>query len=544
LSLRLHLNAEIAARIAADMLMVNLSLQIALISRYLWLVGIEGSEISAQATFHNYVRAYLQSFWLLTLVSLMIFYLSGFYTHGRYYEGRYKVLVVTQAVSLSYLVFSLLVFFLWDVISFPRSVLLLGWLLTLVFLIGARLCWGLWVDLVQTESHLSPVELNSAELHHVLIIGGAGYIGSALLPKLLDKGYRVRVLDLLLFGQEPIADVINHPHLEVLQADFRQVEKVVSAMRDVDAVIHLGAIVGDPACALDEELTIQINLMATRMIAEVAKGRGVERFIFASTCSVYGASDEVLDEHSSLKPVSLYARSKIASERVLMQMTDDCFAPVILRFGTIYGLSGRTRFDLVINLLTAKAVMDGKITVFGGDQWRPFLHVEDAALAVLKALEAPLILVGDQVFNVGCNAQNYEIKQIGSIIHDLVPSAELINEAVDGDRRDYRVNFNKIRSVLGFVPKWTIEQGVQQIIEAINCGAVRDYRDARYSNARFLSDEGSSRLIHYTSGWAYELLAMSDVPPEEVSTPPAKSADAEHYVPTLAPALAASAENR
>src|SRR4029079_6285270 len=227
-------------------------------------------------------------------------------------------------------------------------------------------------------------------------------------------------LDLLIYGTEPIEDSVAHPNLEIMKADFRQVDKVVQAMRNIDAVIHLGAIVGDPACALDEELTIEVNLMATRMIAEVAKGDGVSRVICASTCSVYGANDAMLDERSALNPVSIYARSKIASERVLMSMASCVFAPTLLRFGTIYGLSGRTRFDLVINLLTAKAMVEGKITVFGGDQWRPFVHVDDAALAVLMALEAPLSLVGNEVFNVGCDEQNYTIQQVGEMIKQLV----------------------------------------------------------------------------------------------------------------------------
>ena len=159
--------------------------------------------------------------------------------------------------------------------------------------------------------------------------------------------------------------------------------------------------------------------MATRMIAEVAKGSGVGRFIFASTCSVYGTSrrwKEILDERSALNPVSLYARSKIACEKVLHKMADDQFAPVIVRFGTVYGLSGRTRFDLVVNLLTAKAVIDHEITVMGGDQWRPFLHVDDAARAVFMALEAAPALVANQVFNVGADDQNYTISQVGEIL--------------------------------------------------------------------------------------------------------------------------------
>jgi nucleoside-diphosphate-sugar epimerase len=322
----------------------------------------------------------------------------------------------------------------------------------------------------------------------------------------LAAGYHVRLLDLLLYSTEPIQEVLQHPHLDIIQADFRHVDKVVEAMHDVHAVVHLGAIVGDPACALDEELTIEVNLMATRMIAEVAKGSGVHRFIFASTCSVYGASDELLDEHSALNPVSLYARSKIASEHVLQQLASIDFSPIILRFGTIYGLSGRTRFDLVINLLAAKAVREGTITVFGGDQWRPFVHVDDAALAVLKALEAPLVTVQNQTFNVGSDAQNYTIQQVGETIQRLVPTAEVIHMGSDADRRNYRVNFRKIRHTLDFVPQWTVEQGIQQVIARIQSGQIADYRDAKYSNVKFLSEEGVARLIRPHNGWAYELI--------------------------------------
>jgi nucleoside-diphosphate-sugar epimerase len=348
----------------------------------------------------------------------------------------------------------------------------------------------------------------------VLVIGGAGYIGSALLPKLLEKGYQVRVVDLLLYGTEPIEKFLEHPHLEVMQADFRQIDKIVEAMRDVDAVIHLGGIVGDPASALDEELTTEINLIATRMIAEVAKGSGVGHFIFASTCSVYGASDQMLDERSELNPVSLYARSKIASEKVLLQMADEHFAPVILRFGTIYGLSGRTRFDLVVNLLTAKAYVDKEITIFGGEQWRPFLHVDDAAQALLQVLEAPKGLVRNQIFNVGSNEQNFTIRQVGEIVHSFVADAIVVNKGEDVDRRNYWVNFNKINHALGFAPNWTVEQGVEQVLQALRSGRVGDYKDARYSNVKFLTEEGIYRLARHGNGWAYELL--NETSPSEV----------------------------
>jgi nucleoside-diphosphate-sugar epimerase len=354
----------------------------------------------------------------------------------------------------------------------------------------------------------------------VLVIGGAGYIGSGLLPKLLARGHRVRLLDRLFYGFEPIRDVINHPNLEIMQADFRRVDKLVQCMQGVDAVIHLGAIVGDPACALDRDLTIEVNLMATRTIAEVAKGYGIRRFIFASTCSVYGASvgEELLTEESPLHPVSLYAVTKLASEKVLMDLASDSFSPTCLRFSTIYGLSGRTRFDLVVNLLTAKAVMDGEITIQGGDQWRPFLHVDDAALSLLHTLESPLPKVHKQVFNVGSDEQNATIQQIGEMIQRLVPDAELINQGLGGDRRDYRAHFGKIRKQLGFVPRWTLIEGVNQVLDVIRSGEVKDYRSAKYSNVKFLTEEeNTDGLVRHESTWAYDLCDQVQRPAVSVS---------------------------
>jgi nucleoside-diphosphate-sugar epimerase len=328
----------------------------------------------------------------------------------------------------------------------------------------------------------------------VLLIGGGGYIGSALLAKLLARGYTVRLLDLLLFGTEPIADLLGHSHLQLIQADFRQEEVVNEAMRGVDAVIHLGGLVGDPACALDEKLTLEINLLATETIAESACRHGARRFLFASSCSVYGANDHVLDESSELNPVSLYAESKIGSEQVLKRLAGPHFAPVIFRFGTIYGFSGRARFDLVVNLLTAKAIKEDQITVFGGDQWRPFVFVDDAAQGVLLALEAPLATVDNQVFNIGSDGQNYTIQQAAEIVHREIPSARMIIDDSGPDRRNYRVNFGKARDTLGFAPRWTVEQGVRQIIAAFESGRVQDYRAAKYNNAKFMREEGIARL--------------------------------------------------
>ncbi len=501
-----RLTRQITVRVIADSAMVAAALLIGVIVRFLWDIDVEAPAVSHRALLVEYLHDSLTGIAMLLIISLSVFALSGFYTRGRAYRSRYKALMILQAVASSYLVFGFLGFVFKGLIKVPRGALVPAFILTLVFLIGARFWAKIWKTMILIEERLYGRDAPKEKIERVLVIGGAGYIGSALLPKLLKKGYQVRLFDLLLFGTEPIADVIHHPNLEIIKADFRQVDKIVEAIRDIDAVIHLGAIVGDPACALDEELTIEVNLMATRMIAEVARGSGVRRFIFASTCSVYGASDEILDERSALRPVSLYARSKIASEKVLAQMADEHFAPVILRFGTIYGLSGRTRFDLVVNLFVAKALFDGQITVFGGDQWRPFVHVEDAACALLKALEAPEALVRQQVFNVGSNEQNYTIQDIAGIVHRLVPTAGVICKDGDTDRRNYRVNFDHIRNVLGFVPQWTPEQGIQQVAQAIRAGKITDYQDAKYSNVKFLGVPTSARLIPRQNGWVYELL--------------------------------------
>lgn len=504
-NLRVRVLLENGVRIVADIMMVNAALAIAMIARYIVELLADGSG-PPREVFLEYAKEYLRSFPILMIISLIVFYLSGFYTHGRFYQGRYKALVVGQAVTLSYLLFAFAVLLSQGAISLPRSALFVGWSCTIVFLIASRLWSMLWRNMDESNVTDSSAGRRSQRRKRVLVIGGAGYIGSALLPKLLERGYHVRLLDLFLFGKEPIASIAGHPNLEIIHADFRHVDKIVHAVRGMDEVIHLGAIVGDPACSLDEDLTVEVNLMATRMIAEVAKGSGIKRFCFASTCSVYGASDEILDERSHLNPLSLYAQSKLASEKVLMQMADEIFSPVVLRFGTVYGLSGRTRFDLVINLLTAKAIKEGKITVFGGGQWRPFLHVNDAALALLKVVESPTDLIHGQVYNVGSNEQNYQLGDAAQIIQSFVPQAQVVDMGADTDFRNYRVDFSKIKKMLSFTPEWTLAQGIKQVIAAFENGDVQDYRSPLYSNVKFLIEEANSRLIRREKGWAHELI--------------------------------------
>jgi len=320
----------------------------------------------------------------------------------------------------------------------------------------------------------------------VLVTGGAGYIGSYLVRRLLHEGYRVRLLDRFMYGNGAVHDLFSHPGLELVVGDFTIPEVVTHAVRGVSAVIHLGAIVGDPACALDDTFTIRTNFDATKLIADACKAAGVPRLVFASTCSVYGASDEVLDEYSALNPVSLYATTKIAAERALLSMTDETFAPVVLRFATTYGHSYRPRFDLVVNLLTAKAVTDGQITIHGGDQWRPFVHVDDLAQALVLALQAPTAAVAGHIFNVGSSDQNHQMSEIGEIIREIIPHASILTNEHIVDQRNYYVRFDKIRQTLGFVPAQTVYSGVLELKTALENTASLDYRDYQYNNHQFL----------------------------------------------------------
>jgi nucleoside-diphosphate-sugar epimerase len=514
-----RLTPDVLLRVFADLLMVAVSYATALLVHFAW-----ASQGGASVQLSSYVQTFVQSGWVLLTFSFAIFALNGFYTKSRVYRGRYKMLIVAQAVLMSYLLVGFAAFLIPNLIQPPREAVFIALFFTLALTLSSRawvhLWWGMEIKKrIKAEAEAAktdPIPAVQDNQKTVLVIGGAGYVGSGLLPRLLEKGYKVRLLDLLMFGHEPIAGVLGHPNLEVIQADFRQVDKVVQAMHGVETVVHLGGLVGDPACALDENLTIEINLVATRVIAEIAKGMGVKRFVFASTCSVYGASDMVLNERSSLNPVSLYARSKIASEQVLHKLQSDDFSVVNLRFGTIFGLSGRTRFDLVVNLLTAKAVVDKKITVFGGDQWRPFVHVDDASLAVMLTVEAPKERVHNETFNVGGNDGNMTLGMVGEMVKKLVPDAELIDSGRDGDRRNYRVDFSKIRNLLGFQPRWTVEKGVQQVIDALRSGKVTDYRSALYSNVKYLTEEASSDSVkQYYTGWEKELIEKTYAVPTE-----------------------------
>ena len=320
---------------------------------------------------------------------------------------------------------------------------------------------------------------------HVLVVGGAGYLGSVLSRQLLRSGFKVRVLDLLMYGDGPLKELENDNNFELIEGDMRNISTLIRCLEGIDSVVNLAAIVGDPACKDMPEAAIETNFLANKALAEACKYNQINRFIYASTCSVYGAmeGDSKLTEEASLNPVSLYARSKIQSEEGILSLEDENFSPTILRMSTLYGYSPRMRFDLVVNTMTKNAVTEGKIFVHGGGlQWRPLLNVEDAAEAYIKCLEAPLNKVKGQVFNVGSNSQNYTIIDIAKTVGACVPEAKLIMQGETTDVRNYIVSFSKIEKALKYKVKATLEGSIKRILKAILDKEITDLDNSKYYN--------------------------------------------------------------
>ena len=321
----------------------------------------------------------------------------------------------------------------------------------------------------------------------MLVTGGAGYLGSILVRKLLERGHETVVLDDFTYGRDSLADVEGHPKLTVVEGDVCNIKDVSRALRRADRVIALAAIVGDPAAALDEEMTYVVNYESTKVLVELCNRSHVRRLVFASSCSVYGAHPElVLNEGSRLNPQSLYAVTRIMSEDVIRSRADKATCPVILRLATLFGWSYRPRFDLAVNILSAKAAKTGEFHIFNGAQWRPFLHVADAAEAFLAVTLAAPELVAGEVFNVGTNAGNCTIAQLGDVVTRVHPKARRVDRTEAMDPRDYLVSFDKLAACFPDLRmSTTVEQGVREVSKAVVESGV-DYRDGKYYNVEYL----------------------------------------------------------
>jgi len=326
-------------------------------------------------------------------------------------------------------------------------------------------------------------------MKNILVTGGAGYVGSILLRKLLSAGYNVTCVDNLLFGGDSIKDIVDDSNFAFINSDINDWKSLndVLVSGEYFSVIHLAAIVGDPACKLNEELAIKTNWDSSVWLLDRAKELGVSRFIFASTCSNYGKmsnSQSYVDETSSLAPVSLYAELKVRFENYMLNEEKhlDNFAPTSLRFSTVYGLSPRMRFDLTINEFTKELYNGRELMVFGEQFWRPYCHVSDFSNAFLTVLASSTDKVAYNVFNVGDTTENYTKQMIVDEIKKLIPDAKINFVKKDEDPRNYRVNFDKIKHELGFQITKRVPEGISEIINSIRQGTFEDTEDQQYYN--------------------------------------------------------------
>lgn len=320
----------------------------------------------------------------------------------------------------------------------------------------------------------------------VLVTGGAGYVGSTVVPILLAGGHRVRVLDSLLHGGRALLGVWSHPDFEFNHGDVRDRDAVREALSGVDAIVHLAAIVGDPACARQPEIARQVNLEASMNLLEEAEKAKVGQFVFASTCSNYGKMtdpDVLVDEDAELRPVSLYAETKVAVEKeVLARGARGRLRGTALRLATVFGASPRMRFDLTINEFTLRMLVEKEIVVYGEQFWRPYVHVRDAALGIRMILEAPGEKTSGVVYNVGSSEQNFRKQDLVEMILPFAPGAEVKYVHKNEDPRDYRVSFERIRRALGYTTSKSVDDGIREVVALVRSGLFTDADDPAVRN--------------------------------------------------------------
>jgi nucleoside-diphosphate-sugar epimerase len=330
---------------------------------------------------------------------------------------------------------------------------------------------------------------------HVVITGGAGYIGSLLTSELLRANYRVTVLDTLLFGGESLIPFLHHPNFHFVKADVTEPRALKDSLKDgwrkPDAIVHLAAIVGFPACqAVGKQVAWRYNVEATKMVFEQAVDLGADRFVFASSYSNYGLSPEgkPVTEESPLNPQSLYAETKIASEEFLLTQKDASCAPLIFRFATLYGISPRTRFDLIVNQFVLEAFTKRELIIYQRGYSRSFVHIRDTVRGVIMGLEAQRSKICGEVFNLGTDHGNYSKDDIVRLVLKRMPETvvEYKDLTFGGDMRDITVSFAKIKNVLGFDTTLDVDDGIRELLFALKAGIIRNPNDEKYRNAQFI----------------------------------------------------------
>lgn len=343
----------------------------------------------------------------------------------------------------------------------------------------------------------------------ILLVGGAGYVGSVLARELLERGYAVKLLDRLYFGDEGLRDIRDR--VELVVGDMRHVDD--SLLADVSCVINIGGLSNDPTAEYNPQANYEMNTLAPKKLADLCVANGVQRYIFASSCSIYdrGVGDDwadvLLDETSEVQPRAAYSSSKREAEKLLLSMAGDAFCPVILRKGTVYGFSPRMRYDLVVNTFVKSALLTGKmILYYGGEMWRPLVDVRDVARAYIACVESPVEKVRGEIFNVSFH--NVRISELAlrvrAALREVGHDAEIVPDYGYHGVRSYRVSAAKIQRVLDFRPKVTIEESVKDMVKQIERYGYTDFDNPRYYNIRWMRLLEEAHKVISVTGSVFE----------------------------------------
>jgi len=307
----------------------------------------------------------------------------------------------------------------------------------------------------------------------VLVTGGGGYIGSVLVPRLLKEEYKVKVLDRFFFGKETLNSVLKNKNLKLIQDDIRWFDPKI--LKNVDVVMDLAALSNDPSGELNPQKTFEINYKGRERVAKLSKKAGVKRYILASSCSIYGFRDRMLDEKSPINPLTTYAKANRSAEIAAQKLSDNKFTTTMLRFATVFGLSPRMRFDLAVNGMVLGFFKNKQIPIMrNGKQWRPFIHVKDVAEAYVKTIQAQKDMINGEIFNVGSDDQNLQILPLAKQVAKAIGVPFKKNWYGDPDSRSYRINFKKFKNILGFKTKFDISYGAKETYSALKKGTTTD----------------------------------------------------------------------
>ena len=319
---------------------------------------------------------------------------------------------------------------------------------------------------------------------NTLVLGGAGYVGSACVRELLQHGHAVTVFDNMAFGAEALVPWFTHDKFKLVKGDVTDADAVDAVTADHDAVVLLASIVGEPACNRDPDFTRKVNVGGAKNALAAAQKHGVRRFVFASTCSNYGVADTgtPVAEDGRLNPISVYSETKVEVERLTLAAATDTLAPTCLRLSTAFGVSARMRFDLLVSDFTREAHETGKVTIYGEQFWRPFVHINDIARCVRMVFEADEAKVRGEVFNVGGDGNNVTKQQLGEGVQKAMPHVKIEYVKKNEDPRSYRVAFGKIKDQLGFEPEWSVDDGIEEVRDCLDRGVWADPMAERYRN--------------------------------------------------------------